>query len=143
MGRRYQVRIWLAEQYRQDGLWFRKTGREGGRTKRFFCSRSQSRLSVNQIFKGFILQRPAESLPRYASPPPPTGHVSHSSSDSSFSSPFRGSGEAREDEHEHERSPSRSRSPPRRSRSRLESRSSTEEPSGTPVPKFKSSAMAI
>ncbi|KAF8350425.1 hypothetical protein F5887DRAFT_1069442 [Amanita rubescens] len=85
--------------------------------------------------KGFILQKPEESLPRYASPPPPAGRVSRSassrSSDSSFSSPFRESRDAREDEPE--RSPSRARSPSHRSRER----------SGASVPKFQSSATAI
>jgi len=85
--------------------------------------------------KGFILQKPEESLPRYASPPPPAGRVSRSpsshSSSSSFSSPFRGSRDARDDEPE--RSPSRARSPSNRSKER----------SGTLVPKFQSSATAI
>ncbi|KAF8623329.1 hypothetical protein AX15_006407 [Amanita polypyramis BW_CC] len=96
--------------------------------------------------RGFILQRPEESLPRYASPTPPVGGVTrkHSarSSSSSFSSPFRGSKEVRDDDDDDacERSSSRATTP---FHSRSNSRTTTGERSGTPVPKFKSSSTAV
>lgn len=99
--------------------------------------------------RGFILQKPEESLPRYASPPPPAGRTSRRqsvrSSTSSFSSPFRGSGEVQENEgSERSSSKKRSRSPGDHEGRRARfPRSNGEERSGTPVPKFKSSTMAI
>jgi len=94
--------------------------------------------------KGYLLQRPEDSLPRYASPPPPSGNLARNkssrSSTSSFSSPFRGS---REVEFEVERASTRSRSPASHSHSRSHSRSSGGERSGTPVPKFKSSSTVV
>ncbi|KAF8635484.1 hypothetical protein AX17_003874 [Amanita inopinata Kibby_2008] len=99
--------------------------------------------------RGFILQTPEESLPRYASPTPGNNaHISrthsNSSSSSSFSSPFRGSRRSAEESatrSTHSSSPSRSD----RSHSRSDSSRSevAGERSGTPVPKFKSSRMAL
>jgi len=87
--------------------------------------------------RGHFLRQPEDSLPRYASPPPNIArNKSTRSSTSSFSSPLRGS----RDEVELERGSSRSRSP---ASHRSHSRSSPDERSGTPVPKFRSSDTAV
>ncbi|KAK2466661.1 hypothetical protein APHAL10511_000919 [Amanita phalloides] len=86
-------------------------------------------------WKGFSIQKPQESLPRYMSPPSKANKVSRAPSSRSSTS----SNEDEEDD-ETERSPSRARSAAHRSQSRSGHRS--EQP-GTPVPKFKSSPTAI
>ena len=58
--------------------------------------------------RGFILQKPVESLPRYASPPAARSHNSISST-SSFYSPQR---ESDDDDHDHETPPPTFRSSP-------------------------------
>ncbi|PFH51708.1 hypothetical protein AMATHDRAFT_58508 [Amanita thiersii Skay4041] len=94
--------------------------------------------------RGFMLQKPEESLPRYAPPPSANrGSVARSessrSSSSSFSSPYR---KSKDSEAKH--SKSRSRSDRSHSHSRSgSSRDHSRERTGTPVPTFRSSPTAI